>query len=524
MAKGNREALEENDLDRRSLLALAGAAAATVTVESVGLVEPAAAQAKPSDIVLMNGFELSTAIKAKRISCVEVMNAYLDHIARLNPKVNAIISLRDRGDLLREARERDAQLGRDEYLGWMHGFPQAIKDLAPAKGIRMTMGSPILKDFIAPTDAIHIERVKQAGAIVIGKTNTPEFGLGSQTYNPVFGTTLNPYDLSKTPGGSSGGASVSLALRMLPVADGSDSGGSLRNPAAYCNVFGLRPAFGRVPSDAVDGFAAPFGVSGPLARTLTDLAMLLSIQAGYDARAPLSVRQNPAVFTRSLTRDFKGVRIAWLGDLGGYLPFEPGVLDLCKTALKKFEAIGCVVDEAKPDYPLEKVWDSWVKLRASQNSASLKAYYADPAKRALMKPEAQYEVETGAKLSAFALADAAAVRTAWYQAVRRFAERYEFFMLPSAQVFPFDAKTHWPAEINGRKMDTYHRWMEVCSLVSMTGCPSLNVPAGFNARGLPMGLQIVGRNQDELGCLQLAYAYDQATRWVETRRPALLAS
>jgi amidase len=181
-----------------------------------------------------------------------------------------------------------------------------------------------------------------------------------------------------------------------------------------------------------------------------------------------------------------------------------------------------VVEDAKPDYPLEKVWDAWVKLRAAQNSATLKGFYADPAKRKLMKQEVQYEVETGMKLSGFDLVDAAAVRTQWYEAVRRFSERYPFFVLPTAQVFPFDAKVHWPTEINGRKMDTYHRWMEVCSLVSMTGSPSLNIPAGFSARGLPMGMQIVGRNQDELGCLQMAAAYDQGTNLVRQHSPALL--
>ena len=255
-----------------------------------------AATAKPSDIVIMPGAALSAAIKAKRVSCTEVMSAYLDHIAAFNPKVNAIVSLRDRESCMRDAHAKDADLARGNYHGWMHGFPHAVKDLAAAQGIRLTMGSPLFKDFVAPSDAIHVERMKRAGAIVIGKTNTPEFGLGSQTYNPVFGTTLNPYDLTKTPGGSSGGACVSLALHMLPVADGSDSGGSLRNPAGYCNVFGLRPSWGRVPGEGMDVFNPTFGVSGPMARTVTDLAMLLSVQAGYDARAPLSIRQDPAVF------------------------------------------------------------------------------------------------------------------------------------------------------------------------------------------------------------------------------------
>ena len=514
--------MNENHVDRRALLTLAGGIATAAVAESTGWSAMASAQSKPSDIVLMSGLELSAAIRTKRVSCVEVMNAYLDHIAHLNPKVNAIVSLQDRGDLLRQARERDAQLARGEYLGWMHGFPQAIKDLAPVKGIRMAMGSPLFKDFIAPTDAIFVERMKRAGAIIIGKTNTPEFGLGSQTYNPVFGTTLNAYDQTKTAGGSSGGAAAALALRMLPVADGSDSGGSLRNPAAYNNVFGFRPSYGRVPSEGTDVFDASFGVTGPMARNVSDLAMLLSVQAGYDPRVPLSNRQDPAQFAQGLQRDFRGARIAWLGNFDGYLPFEPGVLDLCKAALKTFEGLGCEVEEARPDYPIEQVWRHWVKLRAWQAGTPLKEFYRDPVKRALMKPEAQFEVESGMKVSAFDISDASAGRTAWYQAVRRFAEKYEFFILPSAQVFPFDATVHWPKEVAGKAMDSYHRWMEVAVIVTMTGCPSLNVPVGFNARGLPMGIQIVGRNQAELSCLQLAYAYDQATGWVEKRRPALL--
>ncbi len=486
--------------------------------------ETSSSRSRPSQIVMMSAIELSNAIKAKQVSSVEVMNAYLDHIGRLNPKVNAIVSLQDREGLLAQAKERDAQLARGEYLGWMHGFPQAIKDLAAAKGLPMTQGSPLLKDFIAPNDSIHVERVKNAGAIIIGKTNAPEFGLGSQTFNPVFGTTFNAYDQSKTAGGSTGGGAVSLALRMLPVADGSDHGGSLRNPGAFNNVFGLRPSFGRVPSEGADAFEAALSVNGPMARNVPDLAMLLSVQAGYDPRAPLSNRQDAKQFTEVLKRDFKGTRIAWLGDLGGYLPFEPGVLDLCKTALEAFETIGCTVEEAKPDYSNEQVWDNWTKLRAWQSGWPLLPFYNDPKKRELLKPEAQFEVENWLQLTAADIVDASAVRTAWYQAVRRFFERYDYFLLPSTQVFPFDAKTRWPKEIAGRTMETYYRWMDVCVQVTMSGSPSLNVPVGFNANGLPMGMQIVGPNQAEFGCLQLAYAYDQATNWVENRKPSLLGA
>src|SRR6188474_3042083 len=304
-----------------------------------------------SNIVMMDALALSRAIKSKQVSCVEVMNAYLDHIDALNPKVNAIVSRQERGGLVYEAKARDAELARGEYRGWMHGFPQAIKDLTATKGIRTTQGSPIFKDFVPAADAIVVERVKRAGAIIIGKTNTPEFGLGSNTYNDVFGRTLNSYDQSKTAGGSSGGGAVAVALHMLPVADGTDHGGSLRNPAAYNNIFGFRPSFGRVPAQQLDGFYAVMGTPGPMARTVPDLAMLLSVQAGYDPRAPLSNHDDPAIFTQPLQRDFKGTRIAWLGDFGGYLTYEPGVLDLCRNALKTFESLGCIFEEARPDYP-----------------------------------------------------------------------------------------------------------------------------------------------------------------------------
>jgi amidase len=266
------------------------------------------------------------------------------------------------------------------------------------------------------------------------------------------------------------------------------------------------------------------GVQGPMARNVPDLAMLLSVQSGYDARLPLSNRQDPAQFTEPLKRDFKGARIAWLGDFGGAIPFDPGILALCRSALRTFEALGCIVEEALPDYPVERVWQNWRTLRAWQAGSALKELYADPSKRALMKPEAQFEVESGAKLSAYDLFDATAVRTAWYQAVRTHFERYDYLLLPSAQVFPFDAAMDWPKTVGGKTMDTYHRWMQVMIPVTMAMCPALTVPAGFNDRGLPTGLQIVARNHGELACLQLAHAYDQATQWVAKRQPPMLGA
>ena len=477
-----------------------------------------------SSIVRMSGVELSNAIHSKQASCVEVMNAYLDHIDRFNPAVNAIVALADRGQLLQQARERDAQLAQGQPLGWMHGFPQAIKDLDDATGFPTTMGSPIHRNSVATSDALYVERMKRAGSIIIGKTNTPEFGLGSQSYNAVHGTTGNAYDPSKTAGGSSGGAAVAVALRMQAVADGSDHAGSLRNPAAFNNVFGFRPSFGRVPTVTSDVLSPSLTVVGPMARTVPDLAMLLSVQAGHDPRAPLSLHQNPTQFTRSLGRDFEGTRVAWLGDFGGALPFEPAVLTQCQEALQSFEALGCEVEHVVPDWPVEQIWRSWLVLRSWKIAAWLKSCYADPHRRALLKPEVIWEIERGLRLTADDVSEALDARSAWYSAMQTFMKTYEFVLAPSAQVFPFDATVHWPSEVNGTPMDTYHRWMQVVIPITMCGCPSLNVPVGFSAQGLPTGLQIVGRIHDEWGCLQLADSYDRATGWVGRHPPLLLGT
>jgi amidase len=510
---------DDSGLNRRDVLGLAGMMATTIAAMST---QSAFAAVRPSDIVMMDAGTLADAIRARQVSCVEVMTAYLDHIEKLNPKVNAIVALQDRGALLTQAGERDAQLARGEVMGPMHGLPHAVKDLAAVKGMPMAMGSPILKDFVPAADSIMVERLRKAGAIFIGKTNTPEFGLGSHTYNPVYGVTRNAYDQTRSAGGSSGGAAVSLALRMLPVADGSDYGGSLRNPAGWNNVFGFRTSYGLVPAEGRDCWLPSMGVVGPMARNVADLAMLLSVQAGYDSRLPLSVAADGTRFQRRLERDFKGKRIAWVGDFKGYLPFEPGVLDVCKGALKTFESLGCIVEEAQPDYSVEAVWRAWLQLRAWQAGGGLLNFYRDPAKRALMKPEAIFEVESGLKLSAFDITAASIVRTEWYQAVRRFFEKYDFFVLPTAQLFPFDVDIHWPEEIAGRKMETYDEWMKVGLPVTMSGCPALAVPAGFGEQGLPIGIQIVGPNHTELSCLQLAYAYDTASAWTTRRLPPLL--
>jgi amidase len=502
---------DTNGVDRRTVLATGAA-----------LLTPAAAAARPSDIVMMDAVGLSRAIAARKLSCAEVTTAYLDHIARLNPKVNAIVALQDRDALLALARTRDAQLAHGESMGPLHGLPHAVKDLQPVKGIVSTSGSPLLKDFVPSQDALPVERMRKAGAIFIGKTNVPEFGLGSQSYNPVYGATRNAWDQRLTSGGSSGGAAVSLALHMLPLADGTDYGGSLRNPAGWNNVYGFRTSFGIVPVTGEDVWLPSLSVAGPMARGVGDLALLLSVMAGHDDRAPLSVEGDGKRFLGPLEADMKGKRIAWLGDMKGWAPYEPGVLEVCRAALKTFEAVGCTIEEAQPDRAPEPVWQAFQRIRAWQSGGPLRGYYADPAKRAQLKPEAQWEVEQGLKLGAYDITAATAVRTQWSNAVARLFENHDYLVMPTAQVFAFDVDTHWPKTIAGQAMATYHEWMKAVCLITMAGCPSLAVPAGFDARGRAMGLQIIAPVHREMDCLRLARAYEQALPAAAKRLPPLL--
>ncbi len=461
--------------------------------------------------------DLAALIGERKVSAREAMTAYLDHIERTNPAYNAIVSLRPRDALLAEADAADATVARGDALGPLHGIPQAIKDLAATKGLRTTLGSPLFADQVPEADALIVERVRAAGAIVIGKTNVPEFGLGSNTYNPVFGITRNAYDVTRSAGGSSGGAAVALALRMLPVADGSDFAGSLRNPAAWNNVFGFRPSQGRVPqAPADDLFFGQMGTEGPMARGVADLARLLSVQAGYDPRAPLSLGNPERRYEDRLREgNVAGTRIAWLGDHGGHLPMEPGILELCQGALKLFEGLGCAVEPALPRFDLERLWRAFVVLRHFAIGGRLWEFYDEPAKRALMKPEAQFEVEGFLHLTARQVHGAALVRSAWYAAIMALFARFDFLALPAAQVFPFPAATHWPPRIGNKDMDSYHRWMEVVIGMTMTGCPVISVPVGFGANGLSMGMQLVGRPRKDAAVLQLAQAYEDVCPWVK---------
>jgi amidase len=513
---------KDASMSRRTALGLAAGATMAAAVHATP--RPARGPAHINDIVTLDATALAAAIHTRKLSCVEVMTAYLDHIAALNPQVNAIVALQDRDALLAQARERDDQLAHGESMGPLHGFPHAVKDLQAVKGIRTTQGSPILRDFVPAADSLMVERLRKAGAIFIGKTNAPEFGLGSHTYNPVYGITRNAYDPTKSAGGSSGGAAVSLALRMLPVADGSDYGGSLRNPSGWNNVLGFRTSIGRIPYDSRDPWLPTMSVTGPMARNVTDLAMLLSVQAGADARVPLSLDGDGSAFQRRLDRRFKGTRIAWVGDFKGHTPCDPEVIEVCSKAARSFESLGCTVEEAIPEFDLDAVWQAVIRLRAWQSGSPLLAFYQDPAKRALLKPEAVYEIETGLKQSAYDITAASVVRNEWTQAVRRFFERYDYFIAPTAQVFPFDVAQHWPQEIAGRKMETYHEWMKAVLLITMCGSPALAVPAGFSDQGLPIGIQLVGPNRQEFSLLQLAYAYESTLGAKHRLPPPLLQS
>lgn len=471
-----------------------------------------------SDLVVLDAVELSGVIRRRDVSCVEVMETYLAHIDRFDPLVNAIVARRDDAALLEQARERDRELDRGEYAGWMHGFPVAVKDLADAAGLPTTMGSPLLADNVATEDGIAVRRMRQAGAIVVGKTNVPEFGLGSQTFNSVYGTTGNPYDPRRTAGGSSGGAAAALAMRMLPVADGSDFMGSLRNPAAFCNVVGLRPAFGRVPGA---GFLSDPSVVGPMGRTVRDTAMLLSTIAGPDQRCPLSIEQDPAVFAGELT-PCEGARIGWLGDHHGHLATEPGLLDLCLRTVPAFAEAGATVEPVSTRLPVERAWETFLLWRSWMVGEKLHPYYADPVTRERLKPEAVFEVERYLEMGVRDVARATEGRTRWFETVSDLFEHYDFLLAPSAQVFPFDAATRWPDHIDGTAMDTYHRWMETVAPWTLSGHPVINLPVGFTDGGLPMGVQLIGRNHDELSLLRMGHAFEQVTDWAHRVLPPAL--
>jgi amidase len=507
------------NVNRRKFLVKTGQLGAFLAVPSFAACATSTpAIGNATEITQLTASQLSLAIKGRQISCVEVMQSYLGRIAKYNPTYNAIVSLQDPDDLLKQAGVADADLGKGNYLGWMHGMPHAAKDLSDVKGILSTSGSPILKQNIAKSDSIFVERIRQQGAIFIGKTNVPEFGLGSQSYNPVFGVTRNAYNPALCAGGSSGGAAVGLATQMLPVADGSDMMGSLRNPAAYNNVIGFRPSQGRVPRNDKNMFYQQLGYEGPMGRNVEDTRRLLATMSGYDARFPLALRDS--VSATSNAKSLTHFKVGWMGDYNGYLETEPGVLDLCSASLSALNRDGLVVEECQPDYDMSRLWQTWLTLRHWTIASSAKALYDNPELRLLLKPEAIWEIKGGLEQTGLDISAAGIARAYWYQALNKLFQKYDFLALPSAQVFAFDAEIHWPKTINDREMDTYHRWMEVVIGGTLSGCPVLNLPVGFDQQGRSMGMQFIAPMGEDDKLLDFAARYEAQTTFL-SQRPSL---
>jgi len=515
--------MNEEKYGRRDLLKAAGAGAllsatAAVSNDGDGLVPTAAAaNMKTDDICYMSATELVRLMRTRKLSAREVMSAHLTRIASVNPKVNAIVAKLDDAKCLALADEADKRAaGNRATLPPLHGLPTAFKDLQPAVGFPYTRGSLIYKDTMPAADSLFVERLRKAGVLPIGKTNTPEFGMGSHTFNKVYGTTLNPYDLTKTAGGSSGGAAVSLATGMLPIVDGSDHGGSLRNPGNFNNIVGFRPSVGLTPNYPTSFPWLGFSVAGPLARNVPDIALLLSVMSGPDPRDAGLLPFDSAQFRKPLGREFRRVRVAWSPDLGG-LPLEPRVRRVLDSQSKTFEDLGCIVEDATPD--LRDADNIFLKLRAFRSASNYGPLLKEH--RDLLKPDAITEIEYGQSLSSAAVAEAMVQHSQLLDRMRQFEEKYAYTLCAVNQLAPFEAKIDWPKEIAGVPMEHYIAWQKSCYWITATWRPAISVPAGFTPEGLPVGIQIVGKFRDDFGVLQLAHAFEQATK-IGERRPKLV--
>ena len=469
--------------------------------------------------------ELSRRIHARTVSCRDVMQAYLQRIHALNPRLNAIISMAGDESLLAQADECDRELAQGRSRGWLHGIPQAIKDTGDALGFASTKGCALLKDQIARRDSIMTARMKAAGCIVIGKTNMPEFGLGSHTFNDLFGATPNAWDAAVSAGGSSGGAAVALAHRLLPVADGSDFMGSLRNPAGWNHVWGMRPTQGRVPMGPnPDVFIDQLGTEGPMARTVEDLGRLLLTQAGHDARVPLSMESAIDWSPQDLQRDAKavlgGLRIGWWGDLGGHLAVEGGILDGCSEALDRLAQAGAQVQPLAFGADPDAIWQCWLAWRRALVGPRVAPLLHLPRAREIIKPEALWEHDCAQDLSFTDFMRASQTRSRFYQHMQSLFERVDVIALPVAQVWPFPVGERWPKQIGGRPMDTYHRWMECTLYATLAGMPAISMPAGFHANGRwPLGLQLIANHGADALLLRVAGAWEQLRGDLLARRP-----
>ena len=469
-----------------------------------------------SELCFLPATELARLIRDGEVSAREVLAAHLEQIEAVNPAVNAIVTFVP--DRAREAaRLADEALARGDVVGPLHGLPIAHKDLVATAGIRTTSGSPIFADTVPDADDLLAERTRAAGAIVLGKTNTPEFGAGSQTFNPVFGPTRNPYAPALTCGGSSGGAAAALACGMVPIADGSDTGGSLRNPASFCNVVGFRPTPGRVPSWPSNDVRQDLSVEGPMGRTVQDAALLLVALAGPDARVPISLPEPGSVFAPPLEADLGAPRIAWAPAADGTMPFDPRIPAIVDAARAAFDSLGCRTEAAFPDLTGSR--EVFLTMRAHDYAVDLGPLLERH--RDLMKATVVWNVEEGLRLTQQDIARAEGLGSELVGRVVRFFERFDFLVMPVTQVVPFDIDIEYPTEIEGAAMATYLDWMRSCWCISVLGSPAIAVPCGFTDDGLPVGVQIVGRRGDDLGVLRLAHAFEGATR-VGERRPAVV--
>jgi amidase len=469
-----------------------------------------------NEICFLDATDLTARIRRRQLSAREVMAAHLDQIARVNPKVNAIVSKLDDEACLILAEEADRKLASGTNVGSLHGLPIAFKDLEDAVGFPNTKGSPLHVGNYPERDSLLVERLRGNGAIGIGKTNVPEFGLGSHTFNTVFGATLNPYDTTKTAGGSSGGAGVALATGMLPIADGSDMGGSLRNPGNFNNVVGFRCSPGLVPTWPSPLPWVQMSVKGPLARSVADVALMLTAIAGPDPRAPLSLDLDPSIFAQPLERDFRGVKVAWCPDLGG-VPLDPAVRTALESKRKVFEELGCDIVETAPDFSGAE--DVFQKLRAFLLATSNVDTFE--AQRSRMKPEAVWNIEQGFALSGVDVGKALTNQAEIVDRVREFMQTYEYILCAVNQVPPFDVNLRYPEEIAGVTMPTYITWMQSAYFITISRVPAISVPCAFTDDGLPVGIQIVGRQKSDFSVLQLAHAFEQATHTGKRRPPVV---
>jgi amidase len=472
-----------------------------------------------TDLCANDAVTLAGMLRRREVSAREVVAAHVERIEALDGEINAVVT-RCFDEALAVAAAADAALAMGETPGLLHGLPVAHKDLVDTAGVRTTYGSSLFAESVPDRDALVVQRMAGAGAISLGKTNIPEFGAGSHTVNPVFGATRNPFDLSRSAGGSSGGAAAALAARMICLADGSDLGGSLRNPASFCNVVGFRPSPGRVPGWPFSDVADVLGVEGPMARTVADVALLLMVMSGPDPRVPLAldappVQARPEQIAGLLARDLFGVKIAWSADLG--LPVEPGVRAVLAPARQVLADLGAEVVDAAPDLSgADEVFRTWRAFRFVTNLGPLLREHPGQ-----LGPNVTWNIERGLELTVADLSRATELHAALAEQVSAFYKDVEVLACPAAQVVPFDVTLDWVHDIDGHPQYTYLDWMAVAYLISVTGLPAISVPAGFTPEGLPVGLQLVGRRRADWALLSVAHAFEAATGHAGTVPPLL---